>query len=387
VVNSRGELLDALSSLISIMELKPSTAYKIRQVALITVFWTITGMLLELHNAVSYDPESQKHFIYFIFGKNALGHLIITAIGPLIGGIVAGPFIVFYQREKLKMKTYKQKLLIHSVFYIFFVSIFILLVGTIGALSSREKNFWEIFYNDIFSYRVLRLLIDWYIIVILTIFLLDVSEKYGSGVLRKLLLGKYHKPGTEDRIFMFLDLRSSTTIAEKIGDEVYFRMLRYFYQLANEVIINNRGEIYQYIGDEIVVSWEKKMGMRGADCLHCFTAIRDAVERQENFFMQNFGVVPHFKAGIHSGEVTTGEIGSVKKDIVYSGNVLNTTARIVALCNQYNESLIISDTLYEELKETPGYRFRYLDSPVLRGKTQKMGLYSVNPVHKDYDRP
>lgn len=387
MVNSRGELLDALSSLISIMELKPSTAYKIRQVALITVFWTITGMLLELHNAVSYDPESQKHFIYFIFGKNALGHLIITAIGPLIGGIVAGPFIVFYQREKLKIKTYKQKLLIHSVFYIFFVSIFILLVGTIGALSSREKNFWEIFYNDIFSYRVLRLLIDWYIIVILTIFLLDVSEKYGSGVLRKLLMGKYHQPGKEERIFMFLDLRSSTTIAEKIGDELYFRMLRYFYELSNEVIINNRGEIYQYVGDEIVVSWEKKMVTGSADCLQCFTAIRNAVKERENFFQQNFGVVPYFKAGIHSGEVTTGEIGSVKKDIVYSGNVLNTTARIVALCNQYNESLIISGTLYEELKETPGYRFQYLDSPVLRGKTQKIGLYSVNPLQKDFERP
>jgi adenylate cyclase len=129
------------------------------------------------------------------------------------------------------------------------------------------------------------------------------------------------------------------------------------------------------------------MGIAGADCLHCFTAIRDAVERQEKFFIENFGVVPHFKAGIHSGEVTTGEIGSVKKDIVYSGNVLNTTSRIVGLCNHYNESLIISDTLYEELKETRGYRFRYLDSPVLRGKTQKMELYSVHPVQKDFETP
>lgn len=369
------------------MQLKPSTAYKIRQVILITVLWIVAGVLVELNNAINYDPASQKHFIYFIFGKNAFDHLVITAIGPLMGGLLAGSFIVFYQREKLKVKTYKQKLLIHSLFYVFFLSVFILLVGTIGALSSQSKNFWQEFYNDIISYRVLRLFITWYFIVIMTIFLLDVSEKYGSGILRKLLLGKYHKPGREERIFMFLDLRSSTAIAEKIGDELYFRMLRYFYGLANEVIINNHGEIYQYIGDEIVVSWEKKTGIRGADCLHCFTAIRDAVRKQENSFILNFGVVPQFKAGIHSGEVTTGEIGSVKKDIVYSGNVLNTTARIVALCNQYNESLIISETLYEELKQTPGYRFRYLDSPVLRGKTQKLGLYSVNPLQKDYESP
>jgi adenylate cyclase len=377
---------EALCSLFSIMKFKLSTAYKIRQVALITVLWIIAGVFVELNNAVNYDPGSHKHFIYFIFGKNGFDHLLITAIGPLIGGIVAGSFIVFYQREKLKIKTYKQKLILHSFFYIFFVSIFILLVGTIGALNNPSKNFWQEFYNDIFSYRVLRLFITWYFIVIMTMFLLDVSEKYGSGVLRKLLLGKYHKPGKEERIFMFLDLRSSTTIAEQIGDELYFRMLRYFYELSNEVIINNRGEIYQYVGDEIVVSWEKKMVTGSADCLHCFTAIRNAVKEREDFFKQNFGVVPYFKAGIHSGEVTTGEIGSVKKDIVYSGNVLNTTARIVALCNQYNESLIISDILYDELKETPGYRFQYLDSPVLRGKTQKIGLYSVNPLQKDFER-
>ncbi len=368
------------------MKVKPSTVYKIRQVAFITILWVLAGVLVELNNAVNYDPVNHKHFIYFIFGNNAFSHLAITAIGPLFGGIVAGTFIVFYQREKLKVKTYKQKLIVHSLFYMFFLTIFIVLVGTIGALNSRSADFWQEFYNDIFSYRVLRLLIAWYFIVIITIFLLDVSEKYGSGVLTKLLMGKYHKPAKEERIFMFLDLRSSTTIAEKIGDELYFRMLRYFYQLANEVIINNRGEIYQYVGDEIVISWQKKAGIEEADCLNCFTAIRNAVQKREQFFMQNFGVVPKFKAGIHSGEVTTGEIGSVKKDIVYSGNVLNTTARIVALCNQFNESLLISDTLYEELKEAPGYRFRYLDRLVLRGKTQKTGLYCVNPREKDYEK-
>lgn len=369
------------------MPLKPSIAYKIRQVAFITVLWITAGIFVELNNAINYDPQTNKHFIYFIFGHNAFSHLAITAIGPLIGGMVAGSFIVFYQRERLKVKTYKQKLLIHSLFYIFFLSVFILLVGVIGALNSRSGNFWQDFYNDVFSYRVLRLFVVWYFIVIMTIFLLDVSEKYGSGVLAKLLMGKYHKPTKEDRIFMFLDLRSSTAIAERIGDELYFRMIRYFYELANEVIINNRGEIYQYVGDEIVVSWEKKTGIENADCLHCFSAIRNAVKQQENFFEQNFGVVPYFKAGVHSGEVTTGEIGSVKKDIVYSGNVLNTTARIVALCNQYGESLIISGTLYEELRQTPGYRFELLDSLVLRGKAEKTELYAVNPSDKDYERP
>ncbi len=360
------------------MKFQPAFLHKVRQVIIITLWWVMIGILVELNNAVNYDPLSRKYFLFFIFGSNAFEHLLITAIGPFIGGILAGSFIIFYQREKLKGKTYVQKLLIHSGLYILFVGVCILVVGLIGALNNTANaRFEEKFYEDVFSLRVLRLLINWYFIVVLTIFLLDVSEKYGPGTLKKLLLGKYHSAGKEERIFMFLDLTSSTTIAEKIGEERYFEMLRFFYQVSNEAVINNYGEIYQYVGDEIVISWERKQGVKNASCLQCFAAIREIVRSNREIFEEKFGLVPGFKAGIHSGMVATGEIGSVKKDIVYSGDVLNTAARIVALCNQYNEMLIISGVVYEDLKDMPGYQFRYLDSPVLRGKTTPLGLYAV----------
>src|SRR5687768_4447460 len=360
------------------MKLKPAIAYKIRQVIIITFLWVIINAFVELYNAVNYDPDTGKHFIYFIFGRSVFKHLLITAIGPLIGGLLGGSFIIFYLRGKIKGKTYVWKLLSHSLIYIVFVSFSILMVGIVAALLNQDDaSFWKNFSRDIFSLRGLRLLIIWYIIVIMTIFLVDVSEKYGAGVLKKLLLGKYHSPGNEDRIFMFLDLTSSTTIAEKIGDEKYFQMLRYFYQVADEAIINNYGEIYQYIGDEIVISWERTEGLKNANCLSCFFAIRENVRKQAEIFLEKYAVVPDFKAALHSGIVTTGEIGLIKKDIVYSGDVLNTTSRMVALCIQYNAMLIISGVLYDELKNIPGYQFTYLDSPELRGKTVKLDLYSV----------
>jgi adenylate cyclase len=76
--------------------------------------------------------------------------------------------------------------------------------------------------------------------------------------------------------------------------------------------------------------------------------------------------------------VTTGEIGTIKKDIVYSGDVLNTTARIVALCNFYKEELLISGLLYQELKETTTeYNFYFIENVLLRGKKTEMGLWGV----------
>jgi adenylate cyclase len=361
------------------MQLQPAFFLKVRQVLIITIAWIIANIIVELNNSINYDPETRTYFFHFIFGKNAFQHLLITAIGPLAGGLFAGSFIVFYQREKVKGRSYREKLFIHSSLYIFYLMVFIGGVGILGALNNTaDAPFWVKFREDVFSLRVLRLIFTWYFIVVMTVFFLDVNEKYGAGILRGLLLGKYHKPGKEERVFMFLDLKGSTTIAEQIGDEKYFSMLRYFYQVANEAIINTYGEIYQYVGDEIVISWEKKEGIRNANCLRCFTAIQEAVKKRAGHFTDTYGVVPAFKAGIHAGTVTTGEIGTIKKDIVYSGDVLNTTARIVALCNFYKEELLISGLLYQELKETTTeYNFYFIENVLLRGKKTEMGLWGV----------
>ena len=360
------------------MKLQPLQLYKIRQVIRITLLWILICVVLELHNAINYNPATGNYFFYPHFGDNMLEHLLITSAGPLIGGLIFGSFIIFYLREKLKTSSYGRKLFTHSLIYIGAVFFCIATVGFIGAMSDKTTNhFIEKLYDAIVNLRVLRLVIDWYFIVIITIFLLDVSEKYGQGVLRKTLLGKYHTARKEDRVFMFLDLKSSTTIAERIGEETYFDMLKHFYNITNEAIVNSQGEIYQYVGDEVIVSWNESEAISKTNCLDCFYKIKEAIANASAEFNNLYGVTPDFKAAIHTGSVATGEIGLVKKDIVYSGDVLNATARMVALCNHYNAALIISDVLLKKFKTSHNYNFQYLDSPDLRGKKTKLGLYSV----------
>ena len=84
------------------MNFQPAFIFKIRQVLLITVVWILAGILVELNNAIAYDPSSRSYSFYFVFGENVVEHLLITAMGPLFGGLLAGSFIVFYQREKVR---------------------------------------------------------------------------------------------------------------------------------------------------------------------------------------------------------------------------------------------------------------------------------------------
>ena len=108
--------------------------------------------------------------------------------------------------------------------------------------------------------------------------------------------------------------------------------------------------------------------------------MQQAVKDRAEVFIKDFNVVPDFKAGIHAGLVTTGEIGTVKKDIVYSGDVLNTTARIVALCNNYKQDLLISGSMQKELKATQSYQFSFVDKVILRGKRIEMELWAVKEI-------
>ncbi len=145
-------------------------------------------------------------------------------------------------------------------------------------------------------------------------------------------------------------MKSSTTIAENLGHVKYFEMLRAYYSDLSDPIIKYTGEIYQYVGDELVVSWKLKNGLQDNNCIECFFAMKAAIRKQTEKYNEKFGLLPEFKAGFHVGKVTTGEIGVIKKEIIFTGDVLNTAARIQGLCNLFEVDILISADLKKMLK-------------------------------------
>lgn len=177
---------------------------------------------------------------------------------------------------------------------------------------------------------------------------------------------------------MFLDMRSSTTIAEQLGHERYFDLLADYYAVMSDPIIDSGGEVYQFIGDEIVITWSVNRLLDFKVCVDCFFDIKTRMEKRRAAFMTKYGVLPDFKAGLHFGSVSTGEVGNLKKQIVFSGDVLNTTARIQSECGKRERELIISSLFQEQLLESNGYTFESLGDIPLRGKAESVSLYSVH---------
>ena len=176
---------------------------------------------------------------------------------------------------------------------------------------------------------------------------------------------------------MFLDLKSSTAVAEKIGSNQYFDLLKEIYRDITEPVIDNYGEIYQYVGDEVVITWPSEKGLKNNNCLNCFFDIEKKIDERKEHYIQSYGIIPSFKAGLHIGEATVGEIGVIKKDIVFSGDVLNTTSRIQGECNQHKVDILISSELLKQIKRMNGFTSIPIGEIQLRGKADRVELFTL----------
>ncbi len=246
------------------------------------------------------------------------------------------------------------------------------------ALFSPEV--WQAYLEFLSSLTFLSTCFQLSVSLIASLLYAEISGNIGHQVLLNFFSGKYHQAKEENRIFMFLDMKDSTTIAEHLGHLKYFHFLKHYYASISSPLIDYSGELYQYVGDEMVVSWTLKEGVKNANCLHCFFAMKEALTKMKTEFESSYGFIPTFKAALHVGKTTIGEIGSVKKEILFSGDVLNTTARIQGKCNALNADLLISDTLKEALPLDPQFSYIPKGETELKGKKETLFIYGVEKI-------
>ncbi len=350
----------------------PKFKSKIKRILFLTAGWTAAAIYINIiyHSAMvsTIDSIKEKYNLPSISIDHGYEDMILIALKQvLIPGIILAAIEVFYFTDRFRKRSFTYAVLMKTAFYAFglLTISFIFLYFDPGFKPEKiAASLFQVFFM-------------WGPIFLISTILLQVSDKYGQGVLLKFILGKYHSQKTESRIFMFLDLKSSTTIAEALGNTKYFELLKDFFYDVTDAILENYGEIYQYVGDEIVISWKLKPGADNSNALRCFFDIQNAVKDHSEKYVTKYDLVPTFKAGIHSGVVTTGEVGVLKRDITFSGDVLNTTSRIQELCNKYNEKLIVSKHYLDLINSKNKFFINEIGEMNLRGKTETVILYSV----------
>lgn len=360
------------------IKISPKAKRDISRILPFGVIWFLLGNIFLFIEAAAVDDVNvqsataiQLNWKIYIFAT-----LAVFGVGLLVGTIE-----VFYLSRKFANKSFLQKIGYKTLVYI--LLLFVIIQITFPIAASMELNttltdprVWDKFAAYLTSKTYLSTNFQLAVELVASLFYFEISENIGQGIMTNFFTGRYHHPRQERRIFMFLDMKSSTAIAEKLGHIRYFELLNTYYKNLSDAIVHYEGEIYQYVGDEVIVSWELDKGIRNANCLRCFYAMKADLESQSETYIKSFEVQPSFKAGLHCGEVTTGEIGALKKEIIFTGDTLNATSRIQSLCNEYGVDILLSEDLVNTL-DTSAYRFRSLGKNELRGKQRIVEIFTI----------
>ena len=341
--------------------------YKLKNVLIYTVIGTavgtIIGIILHLIDKIDFAGPTIRGM--------SIGFLVGTTIGLCEEFLFLDRF-----RRKSYMFLLSFRTLVYSVVFAFNE----LLINSASNFLTQGLTINQSIDSAIFRENFPR---DLFIIAVISTVLiatLQIRRLHRPGDLIKYVTGRYHLPEEVNKIFLFIDLKSSTAIAEKIGNTQYSSFLIDYYHDMTGAILMSKAEIYQYIGDEIILTWSFEKGVQDARCINCFFDILAAIEMKKETYLRKYGVHPEFKAALHSGTVSVTWIGTIKKEIVYHGDVINTTARIQDECNKHEQKFLISEHMLNNIT-VPGYlKPEFVGELQLKGKEKKVNIFGLKSI-------
>lgn len=349
--------------------------YRYKLIINIGFIWTVFDIVNELtgFQILSFQQS------YTPYDYNGVRAFILRELIVFFMSIVMGYLLVLKLRRIMRgyplwiVLILKSFILLSAAFFMNFLmhfahSIIILQLSFAEAMDRLARD-------GLHSFWLIQKVPYWIVLFVLTQLIIEVNEKYAPGVFFDILMGRYKEPKIEKRIVMFMDLKDSTPTAEKLGHQLYFKFIRDFIYHLSNALIEYGGRIYQYVGDEIVVSWISSH-QNSRKCMDALIEARRNLQKHNEDFRRKYGVIPEFRVGIHVGDVTVGEIGVIKKDLAMSGDTMNTTARIRSACSELNQKYIVSKE-FVEILDLKDWQTEDLGFIELKGKNAALELFAL----------
>lgn len=207
-----------------------------------------------------------------------------------------------------------------------------------------------------------------------------IANLIGPRALLNFISGRYHTPSEENRFVLFVDIAGSTGLAEKLGGIGIHRFLDRTFRLLTETVLDYRGEVLGYVGDELIVTWPEKAGAIDARPLRCFLAMREALVQAASRFEREFGAVPRIRGSLNFGSVIVGEIGEVKRAIVFNGDVMNTAARLEEQSRHVDGGFVAARAAIARFDDAPPVALRDLGPLTIRGRVDPVDAMALVEV-------
>jgi adenylate cyclase len=176
---------------------------------------------------------------------------------------------------------------------------------------------------------------------------------------------------------LFTDIRGFTSIAEKLSPQQIVNLLGRYFTPMTALVRKGEGTLDKFIGDALMAFWNAPLDVSG----HAVRAVDAALSMQEKLLTLNeelrveFGVDIRIGAGIHTGPVYVGNMGSAELiNYTLIGDNVNLASRLEGLCPQYGVGLVVSGETRAGCSDA--FVFQYLDTLRVKGKSQPVSVYA-----------
>ena len=305
------------------------------------------------------------------------------AFGAVAGAAIAGPIVAFEVfaahgrvAEPLRHLPLWALVLISTIVWILSIVAGILII-TPTVLNMEVYPEWyqqSTFLQDATFFLAVALLINFWV---------RIHSLVGGRVLLNYLIGRYHRPLREQQVFMFVDFLDARGLSNRLGDIRAQSLISAVFFDIDAPIGAFGGEIHRYIGDELVVTWPLQRATKNASCVRCALAIAALLRANSEHYRDAYGEAPHVRIALHGGAVVVSEIGDDRREIVYFGDTINTTARLRGLAKRIQRRLVVSAALLEHMRLPDGVRAEDMGAFELSGKAETTRVYAVYDNHEE----
>ena len=321
-------------------------------------------------------------YIFFEHGISAPFHYINGAIIGFVLGLLIAFLELFVFARGAKRIKFIWLLAIRTLLYFVLVTVIIFNVTVFAQMFLNDFGYLDTIRADfiqsyLYSGRFLTAVFSALIFSFSVNFVRMISRKMGQGMLVSYILGTYYAPVHQARIIMFINVIGSKKIVHELGPDKLHKFLSDLYYDLTEPVVFNQGIIYEYIEDLMVITWAMDKGLRNANCVRAFFDFQKTIELHKEKYLNKYGFIPNVRASLHTGSVVRAEIGEVKTQIVFHGDTMNTTARILSKCNQLKISLLASDQLIRMIGLPRIYEKKSVGEIELRGKQEPLKLFEI----------
>ena len=175
---------------------------------------------------------------------------------------------------------------------------------------------------------------------------------------------------------LFVDIAGSTSLAERMGGVGIHRFLDRTFRLLTGPVVDYHGEILGYVGDELIVTWPEKTGAVDARPLRCFLSMRETLERAAPRLLREFGAAPKIRGSLNFGPVIIGEIGDIKRAIVFNGDTMNAAARLEELSRTVDGGFLAARSAITRFEIAP-VGMRDLGVMPIRGRADAIAVMGL----------